>query len=53
MFSVSVEMFPAKMSYTAFLSVISWSDFTHMSRSFKSVQVFCKFVEEMIGDGND
>ena len=35
--------------YTACLSVISWSDFTNMSRSFLSVEVFCKFVEEMSG----
>ena len=54
-FSASVEIFPAKMHSrdTACSSVISWSDFTNMSRLFLSVQVLCKFVEEMIGIDNE
>ena len=57
MLSASVEIFPAKMfkhaRYTACSSVLAWSDFAKMSRSCLSVQVFCKFVEEMIGNDND
>ena len=57
MLSASVEIFPAKMfkhaRYTACASVIAWSDLANMSRSFLSVKVFCKLVEEMIGNDND
>ena len=53
----SVEIFLAKMfkhaRYTACSSVIAWSDFANMSRSFLSVQDFRKFVEEIIDNDND